>query len=130
MTRLPAAETAGLLGSLRRLARTMLGLVATRLQILATEIEEERVRFAEFALILFGTAFAAALAILFAVFFVVVALWDSHRLAALGGVFVLFVALALLGAWWLRHRLATRPKLFASTLAEIAKDVERLKGGL
>jgi uncharacterized membrane protein YqjE len=125
----PAAANAGLLGSVRRVVRTALTILATRLQILATELEEERVRFAEFALILLGIAFSVGMAILLAVIFVVVALWDTHRLVTLGAFSGLFFALAVGGVLLLRHRRLTRPKLFESTLGEIAKDIQRVRDG-
>jgi uncharacterized membrane protein YqjE len=123
-----AAAPPGLIGSARRLARTALGIVATRLQILGTEVEEEQVRFTELLLLLAAVIFCLATAVLLGVIFIVVLLWDTHRLVTLGVFTVLFLAVGIAGLLALRRRRRMRPKLFAATLGEIAKDLERMRG--
>jgi uncharacterized membrane protein YqjE len=129
MTEAGAPRPPGLAGSLARLARTALGVLRTRLEILATEIEEERIRFAGLALHVAAIAFCVQMAVLLFVILLVVLLWESHRIVTLGvlsgAFFVGGIALAL----WLRHKLRTRPRMFASTLAEFGKDGERLGRG-
>ncbi len=124
-----APRPPGLAGSITRLARTALAVVRTRLEILATEIEEERIRFAGLALVVAAIAFCLQMAVLLGVILMVVLLWETHRVVTLGvlstGFLVTGVALYL----WLRHRLRTRPRMFASTLGEFAKDEERLGRG-
>jgi uncharacterized membrane protein YqjE len=119
----------GLLDSAARLARTALGLARTRLEILATEIEEERIRVTQLALLVAGVVFCVQVAVILLVLLVVVLLWDTHRVAALGALTGLFFLAALVGALWARHLLRSRPKLFASTIAELTKDEARLGGG-
>jgi uncharacterized membrane protein YqjE len=118
----------GLIGSARRLVRTALGIVATRLQILGTEVEEEQVRFTELLLVAAAVAFCFGTAVLLAVIFVVVLLWDTHRLATLGVFALVFLGAGIAGLVVLRRRRQRRPKLFAATLGEIAKDLERIRG--
>jgi uncharacterized membrane protein YqjE len=125
MTEAGAPRPPGLAGSLARLARTALGVLRTRLEILATEIEEERIRFAGLALVVAAIAFCVQMAVLLFVILMVVLLWESHRvvtLAALSGAF-------LVGGVALYLQLRTRPRMFASTLAELGKDDERLGRG-
>jgi uncharacterized membrane protein YqjE len=124
-----APRPPGLLDSAARLARTALALARTRLEILATEIEEERIRVTQLALLIAGVVFCLQVALVLLVVLLVVLLWDSHRvvtLSLLGGFFLLA---ALAGAVWLRHLVRSRPKIFASTIAELAKDEDRLGGG-
>jgi uncharacterized membrane protein YqjE len=122
-----APRPPGLLGSLARFGRTAIGLLRTRLEILGTELEEERIRFAQLALAVFAIAFCVQMAVLLFVLLMVVLLWESHRLVTLGvfaaGFLVAGIGLVLL----LRHRLQTRPKMFAATLGELGKDEDRLK---
>jgi uncharacterized membrane protein YqjE len=118
----------GLIGSARRLARTSLGILATRLQILGTEVEEEQVRFIELLLLVGAVAFCFGTALLLAVIFIVVLLWETHRLATLGVFAALFLASGIVLVLALRGRSRRRPKLFSTTLGEIAKDLERLRG--
>jgi uncharacterized membrane protein YqjE len=119
----------GLLDSLGRLARTALGLARTRLEILATEIEEERIRVTQLALLVAAIVFCLQVALVLLVVLVVVLLWDSHRVITLGLLGAVFLLAAVAGAARLRFLLRTRPKIFASTIAELAKDKERLGGG-
>jgi uncharacterized membrane protein YqjE len=124
-----APRPPGLLDSIARAARTALGLARTRLEILATEIEEARILVAQLALLVAGIVFCLQMAILLFVVLLVVWFWDSHRLLALGVGTGFFFLAALAGVAWLRHLIRSRPKLFATTIAELGKDEERLRGG-
>ena len=124
-----APRTPGLAGSIARLARTALAVLRTRLEILATEIEEERIRFAGLALVVAAIAFCLQMAVLLGVILMVVLLWESHRLLTLGILSGAFLVAGVALFLWLRHRLRTRPRMFASTLGELAKDDERLGRG-
>jgi uncharacterized membrane protein YqjE len=117
----------GLVDSLSRLGRSALALARTRLEILGTEIEEERIRFARLALAVWAIAFCLQMAVLLAVAFLVVLLWDTHRLATLAIVASAFLIAGVVGALVLKRRLAQRPKMFASSLGELRRDEERLQ---
>ncbi len=121
------ARAAGLLASLQRLLATLLEVVQTRVQIVATEYEEERERLRE--LVVFGvlTLFFAGFALMFLTLFVVVLFWDTHRLYVVGGFALLYLGLAGVTGLILRRRLKSRPRLFAATLSELAKDRDRLR---
>jgi uncharacterized membrane protein YqjE len=124
-----APRPPGLVGSISRLARTALAVLRTRLEILATEIEEERIRFAGLALVVAAIAFCLQMAVLLGVILMVVLLWESHRLLTLGVLSGAFLVAGVGLFLWLRHRLRTRPRMFASTLGELAKDDERIGRG-
>jgi uncharacterized membrane protein YqjE len=122
-----APRPPGLADSLSRLGRTALGVLRTRLEILGTEIEEERIRFAQLALAVAAIAFCLQMAVLLFVALLVVLLWETHRLATLGAVAAAFLIAGVVGMLALKRRLARRPKMFASSLGELVKDEERLK---
>jgi uncharacterized membrane protein YqjE len=122
-----APRPPGLVDSLSRLGRTALGMLRTRLALLGTEIEEERIRFARLGLAVAAIAFCLQMAVLLLVAFLVVLLWETHRLATLGAFAALFLAAGVVGVLVLKRRLARRPKMFASSLGEFLKDEERLK---
>jgi uncharacterized membrane protein YqjE len=124
-----APRPPGLAGSITRLARTALAVLRTRLEILATEIEEERIRFAGLALVVAAIAFCLQMAVLLGVILMVVLLWETHRVVTLGVLSAGFLVTGVVLYLWLRHRLRTRPRMFASTLGEFAKDEERLGRG-
>src|SRR6476661_7859157 len=79
-----AGRSEGLLESLRNLARTSLAIVQTRIEIFASEIDEERTRLARIALLAVVAAFCLGLAVILVVFFLVVLFWDTDRLLAIG----------------------------------------------
>jgi len=116
----------GLVASLRRVARTFLALVSNRVELLATEWQEERGRLVEALLLVLA---AASLGLLTLVLFSVTVLLvcpAQHRLLAavlltLG--YLLATALVLVV---LRHRLKTWQP-FAGTVAELRKDAAGLK---
>jgi len=123
-----AGRSEGLLDSLRNLARTFLAIVQTRIEIFASEIDEERTRLARIAVLAAVAAFCLGLAVILLVFFLVVLFWDTNRLLAIGvlaGVFAVGGIAACLG---LRAAVSQRPKFLSATLAELRKDGTRLEG--
>lgn len=104
----------------------LLDILHTRIEIITTEFEEERERIRELVLYGFLALFFAAFGLLLLTLFVIVLFWDTHRVYAVGGFALLYLGLGALAAATLRRRLKTRPRLFATTLAELAKDRERL----
>lgn len=124
----PGAEsTPGLLASLQRLLATLLEILQTRIEIVATEFEEERVRLRE--LVVFGvlTLFFVSIGLTLVTLFVVAFYWDTHRVEVLGIVSFLYLALGGITGFCLYRRLKTRPRLFAATVSELAKDREKLR---
>ncbi len=116
----------GLLDSVRQLAQTAVGLVETRLEIVVTELEEEKLRLRRTLILAVVAGFCLAVAALLAVMLVVVVFWDTHRLAAIGWLLALFLgggAVAGLALW--RHA-GAHARLFETTLGELRKDRERL----
>jgi uncharacterized membrane protein YqjE len=116
----------GLLTSLQRLMETLLDILHTRVEIVATEFEEERERLQE--LVVFGilTLFFVGIGLTLMTLFVVVLYWDTHRVAVLGGVALLYLGLGGLAGIVLYRRLKSRPRLFAATLSELEKDRDQL----
>lgn len=117
-----AAPSGGLLHSLRNLGRTLLAAAQTRLKILATEIEEERLRLEQLLLLAMAAAFCAGMGVLLAVMFIVVSYWDSHRLESIAILAVVFLAAGGALGWMLRAKARARVKPFAATRGELAKD--------
>lgn len=117
----------GILHSVRQLGATFVDLLQTRIEIVATEFEEERVRLRQALVLALIAGFSLAVAALLAVFFLVVMFWDTHRLIAIGMLFLVFFGIG--GGCVLRlvRDGRTRPRLFATTVSELAKDGERLR---
>ena len=116
------------LASLRNLGATFVALLGTRAELAVVELREEGERRKDQVVVALAAAIFALLALVCATLLVVVFFWDTHRLAALGGVTILHAAL---GAWaiaTLRGMARSAPPPFAATLAELARDREMLGG--
>ena len=123
-----AGRAVGLLDSLRKLAGTLVAALQTRLELVATEIEEEKARLARIAVLAALAGFCLALAVNLAVLFLVVVFWDTDRLLAIGVLAGVFAAGAVALGLALRSAVAQRPRLLSATLAELRKDRKRLDG--
>jgi len=121
-----AAPSHGLLASLRNLAATAVGILQTRLELLATEVEEERLRLLQIALWAVIAVFLLALGILTLTLFVVILFWDTHRVLVTGLLAVLYLVLGAAIGLAARSKARAKSKLFSASLAELAKDREQL----
>jgi len=111
----------GLLASLRAFVHSLIATAQTRLQILASDLEEQRAYFSRILIFLVVGAISFFFAAQILIIFVIVAFWD-HRLIAIGALFALFLLVGFGCFTSIRSRLAGRPKMLAATLAEFDKD--------
>ncbi|MGA8864026.1 MAG: phage holin family protein [Gallionella sp.] len=122
-------QSAGLLESLKRLVSTLASIVSTRLELLAIELQEERLHLTQMYFLSLSALFCFGMGVMLLTVFVAVFFWDDHRLAVLGGLCILFFVLGVLLTLFLRNKAHNRPKLFSASLAELAKDREQLEPG-
>ncbi|TMQ49359.1 MAG: hypothetical protein E6K72_12335 [Candidatus Eisenbacteria bacterium] len=118
----------GMMGSVRRLGRTLLRVLQTRLEILSTEITDERLNLTRLAMVALIALFCVQTGLMLAIVFIVLAVSPEHRLMAIGITALALLLGALAGMVWLRAWLKSRPPMFATTIAELRKDRERLGG--
>lgn len=120
------SRKSGLLESAKGLMGTLLAMGQTRLELLSTEIEEQREWLTAMLAWTLIALFCGALAVILATLLVVVVFWDSYRLLAIGimiGVFVLGTAISWRIVWNMNHR---KPKIFSGSISELSKDREQL----
>jgi len=117
----------GLFDSLRNLARTFIAILQTRLEIFASELDEQRELLARIALLAAVAAFCLALAVILMVLFIVVLFWDTNRLLAIGALAGVFSAGGVIALLMLQAAIRRRPKLLSATLAELRKDHTKLE---
>jgi len=117
----------GLFGSVKRLASTLTSIVSTRLELLANELQEERLRLTQMLLFALLALFCFGMGLLLLTVFIVVLFWDDHRLAVLGMLSFIFFASGLFAALLLKSKAQEKSKLFSASLAELAKDREQLE---
>lgn len=114
------------MGSVKRLLSTLTSIVTTRLELLANELQEERLRLTQMLVYALIALFSFGMGVLLLTVFIVVLFWDDHRLAVLGGLAALFFASGTLMALLLRSKAQAKSRLFSASLAELAKDREHL----
>jgi uncharacterized membrane protein YqjE len=123
-----SGRATGLLESLRNLGKTFLAVLQTRLEIFASEIDEQGALLARIAVLAAVAALCLGLAVILVVLFVAVLFWDTNRLLAIGAMAGIFAAAGIIAGLMLRSAIARRPKLLAATLAELRKDKSKLEG--
>lgn len=116
-------------GPVRRLGASLLALGRIRLELLSIEVHEEKERIAALLLWAVLTALMVGFGAVFAALFVTVALWDSHRLTAVGVSALLFIGLAVVGLLRLRRLLGGGSTLFQTSIAELRGDAAALRQG-
>jgi uncharacterized membrane protein YqjE len=119
---------AGLLGGVRRYATALLDAVQTRLDLLATEIQEERERLHEYALLAILSVFFLGLGVVLATGFVVVVFWDKGGPAVLGAFGAFYLAVGAWAGFRLRRRLRAKRRFLEATREELSRDRDRIAG--
>ena len=122
-----AQHSGGLLNSVQRLLSSLLSMVQTRIEIVATEFEEERERIKE--LVLYGVLALVfiSLGIITLTVFVTLWLWELYGVRALGVVGLIFLGTGIAIALRARSNERARPRLFSTTLGELGKDRQNLR---
>ena len=116
-----------LLDSTRRLAAGSLGLARTRLELAATELDEQIVHQVATFLGALVTILLGMLAAGFAAAALVIAASEGQRLAAALGAAGLFLVLAIVAAFGWRAIARARPRPFEATLEQLERDRRALE---
>lgn len=113
--------------SLRTLASTVLELVQIRLELLSIEAQEEVLRVG--ALLVYGAIAVAflSLGVVLLALLITVALWDTHRLLALGVFTGLFLVTGGVASWLARERIRSGTYLFSASVEELRQDRQGLR---
>ena len=116
----------GLFDSVKELAATLLAVAQTRLELFSIDLEEEWVHVSSILTWSLVAMFCAGIGVVFATLFLVFALWDTHPLLALGIPAALFLLVAALAWRVVMAKVRAKPRPFAASLEELAKDREHL----
>ncbi len=119
----------GLFASLKTLASSLVGIVQTRLELLATDVAEERERLTALLVLAQVALFCLGVGVVLLAMLIVVVFWDTYRLAVLGVLTAVFLIAGAATGWLAVHKLRAKPKLFEASLAELAKDRQQLGSG-
>lgn len=118
----PGGPGTGLRAALAQLGASLLALVHTRLELASLELDELRERAAERLVLTLVALHFFSFTVVGVSALVVVWFWDTYRIAALCGVTVFFVLVAVAALWRLVALLHAGSPPFASTLAELERD--------
>jgi uncharacterized membrane protein YqjE len=116
----------GISGALSQLAASLIALLHTRFELATLEFEEERERAKDLLILTVIATVFFSFALIVASVLVVFWFWDTHPVAALSGVLLVYLAIGAGALVVLQRRRETRP--FAATLAELEKDIHSLRG--
>lgn len=117
----------GLYSSLRGLLATGVAVLQVRLELLSTEVQEEKARLV--GLLAYGAAGVLLLCagVVFLAVFLTVLLWDSNRLLVLGVFSALFLMGGFVAITVARRLGSSDSKLFSESLAELTQDRAALR---
>ncbi len=126
MTEKTSGESKGLLGSLTTLAATLVAIAHTRLNLLSTDLEEEREHIFSLLVLALAALFFLGVGVVLAAMLLVVAFWDTHRLLVLGMLAGFFLTVGVAAWGFAMHKIRTKPRLFTASLSELFKDQQQL----
>ncbi|HWR76372.1 MAG TPA: phage holin family protein [Thiobacillus sp.] len=123
------AAAGGLFESLKTLSASLVGIAHTRLELLSTDVAEEREHLISLLVMGLVGLFCLGVGLVLLAILIAAVFWESHRLMALGGLTGLFLAAGAGVGWLAMHKARTQPRLFAASLAELSKDRHHLSSG-
>lgn len=117
----------GLRTSVTGVASSLLGLLRTRLELLALEASEEKSRLIKTLGMAFGALLFVTLAVLVFTIMVAVAFWPTdNRYMALGLLAAVYALVGLALLWAVRRQLLFGPIPFSATIEELGRDADLL----
>ena len=116
----------GLFIALKGLLESGLATGRTRLELLVTEAEEEKLRLIDLLVSASAAVFLLSFALILLIGFLVLAFWEQ-RLLVLGLSAGATAVAGIFFALHLRSRLKQPARLFRSSIREIGKDIEALQ---
>lgn len=116
----------GLFAGLKNTLATLLAIGRTRVELLVTELEEEKLRLMSMWSKAIAAAFLLAVGVIMAVFSLALAFWEQ-RVLVFGLFAALFIGGALVLVASLKRQVAAPSKLFRTSLQELEADVAQLR---
>lgn len=121
-----APAPGGLLAALRAIGATLGETARVRGALLGVEFREEMERRKRMLVLVALAATFLHMALALLTLLVAVVFWETHRLAALGGLAALYACLGAAAILRLRRQAASSPPAFAATLGELDRDLAAL----
>jgi len=120
-------ESPSLFASLRSFWSVVVAILYTRLDLASAELEDEAARGLKLVVAGLISMMSLLFAIFFAFFFILALYWDTeYRLWVVGGIFGVYLVVAVVLALIVRNMILTRPRFLSQTIAELKRDAEGL----
>ena len=123
----PRAPRPRLADSLHGIVDAGLQTAQTRLELLAVELQEEKLRLTGLALNTVVAGLLLGFGLVFLMVFLTVLFWEEHRLLALGISTAVCIGGGLIAASNAARAFRSGTKLFSASLAELARDRAALR---
>ncbi len=120
------SSSKGLLHSLTVLAGSLVSIAHTRLELLSTDLEEDRQHLLSLVMLSLVALFSLLFGVMLLAILLVVLFWDTHRLLALGSLAGFFLVAGLTACGFAVRKAKTKPRLFLASLLELFKDSQQL----
>lgn len=125
MTDKTSGGNRGLLDSLTVLAATLVAIARTRLELLSSDLEEDRERLLSLLVLTLIGLFCLGVGVVLATILLVVLFWDA-RLLVLGVLAGAFLAGGVSVGLLAMRKVKTKPRIFSASLSELSKDRQSL----
>jgi uncharacterized membrane protein YqjE len=122
-----SSDSGGLLISLTMLAGSLVSILHTRLELLSTDLEEDREHLLSLLILSLISLFSLMVGVLLGAILLVAIFWESHRLLALGLLAGFFILAGLAACAFAVRKAKTKPRLFLASLLELFKDSQQLR---
>ena len=115
-----------ILSALKNLISTAVSIAQTRLEIFSTDVQIARAKFLSLLVMILFTLFFLFFGLVMLALLIVVYSWETNRMMALTCLTIGFLAVGAILAAVVLKSLRTMPRLFESTITELAKDRQEL----
>lgn len=122
-----APRREGVFESLRGSAATLLAVARVRIDLFATELQEEKTRAGLTLVFGAGAVLFVSFGLLFLAVAITVLLWDSNRLLALGVFAAIFLTCGVFFGLTARRHARPGTQAFSESIAEFKRDAAALK---
>jgi uncharacterized membrane protein YqjE len=112
----------GLFALIRHFGATIVALVYTRIELLATEFEEELQRGVVILVWIMFALFFGALSVLMLAVTLLVIFWDEHRVLVAALITGLFIAITAVMGFLAQARVRAKPRFLAASIEELKRD--------
>jgi len=122
-----AQRSGGAMASVRRVGSSLLGLLRTRVELFAVEVQEEKLRAINLMVWFAAAIILGAAGVLVAFGALSLFLWQTAGYGGLVGLALAALAAAATTLWVVRRRILHGPPPFGETVAELRKDAACLR---